>query len=118
VTSGSVLGGVDIAKGDDVVMFYESANRDEAVFNDPKTLDITRNRNPHVGFGGRGPHFCLGANLARAELRALLTRLAKRVAAITAEEPRYLVSNGINGINGNNGIDRMPVAVRPAGSPL
>jgi cytochrome P450 len=109
-TADTVLGGVDIAKGDHVVMFYESANRDEAVFDDPETFDITRDPNPHVGFGGGGPHFCLGANLARAELRALFTRLAERVAAITAGEPRYLVSNGINGI------DRMPVEVRPAGS--
>lgn len=77
---------------------------------DPETFDITRSPNPHVGFGGGGPHFCLGANLARAELRALFTRLAERVAAITAGEPRYLVSSGINSI------DRMPVEVRRAGS--
>jgi cytochrome P450 len=91
-------------------MFYESANRDEAVFDDPETFDITRNPNPHVGFGGGGPHFCLGANLARAELCALFTRLAERVATIRAGEPRYLMSSGINGI------ERMPVELRPSGS--
>jgi len=101
---------MDITEGDHVVMFYESANRDEAVFKDPESFDITRNPNPHVGFGGGGPHFCLGADLARVELRALFTRLAERVAAISAGEPRYLVSSGINSI------DRMPVDVRRAGS--
>jgi cytochrome P450 len=109
-TADTVLGGVDIAKGDHVVMFYEAANRDEAVFDDPDTFDITRDPNPHVGFGGGGPHSCLGANLARAELSALFTRLAERVTTITAGEPHYLLSNGINGI------DRMPVEVRRAGS--
>jgi cytochrome P450 len=109
-TADTVLGGVVIAKGDHVVMFYESANRDEAVFDDPETFDITRNPNPHVGFGGGGPHFCLGANLARAELCALFTRLAERVATIRAGEPRYLMSSGINGI------ERMPVELRPSGS--
>ena len=97
------LGGVDIAEGDSVVMFYESANRDESAFRDPERFDITRSPNPHVGFGGGGVHFCLGANLARVELRALFTRLAARAASIEAGEPSYLVSNAFNGIK------RMPV---------
>jgi cytochrome P450 len=74
-TADTELGGVDIAEGDAVVMFYESANRDESVFDDPQNFDITRSPNPHVGFGGGGAHFCLGANLARLELRALFSRL-------------------------------------------
>ncbi len=104
-TADTTLGGVQVAAGDPVVMFYESANRDESVFADPDRFDITRNPNPHVGFGGGGAHFCLGANLARAQLRALFSRLAQRVSAIEIGEPDYLVSNFINGIK------RMPVTV-------
>ncbi len=66
-------------EGDKVVLFYGAANRDPRVFDDPETFDIGREPNPHVGFGGPGPHFCLGAHLARRELsvvfRQLLTRL-------------------------------------------
>jgi cytochrome P450 len=94
----TVLGGVDIAEGDAVIIFYESANRDASVFQDPNHFDITRSPNPHVGFGGGGPHFCLGASLARAELRALFSRLTERVASFEAREPRYIVSNFFNGI--------------------
>ena len=101
----TMLGGVDIAQGDPVVMFYESANRDELVFRDPERFDITRDPNPHVGFGGGGAHFCLGANLARVELRALFTRLADRVTSFEVGEPSYLASNFFNGIT------RMPVRV-------
>ena len=50
--------------GDKLVLWYSSANRDEAVFDDPEQFDVTRDPNPHVGFGGPGPHFCLGAHLA------------------------------------------------------
>ena len=104
-TADTVLGGVDIAEGDAVVMYYESANRDESVFQDPENFDITRNPNPHVGFGGGGPHFCLGAHLARLELNALFARLAERVTAIETGEPSYIVSDFFNGIRG------MPVRV-------
>ncbi len=69
----------DFKAGDKVVLFYGAANRDPRVFGDPETFDIARDPNPHVGFGGPGPHFCLGAHLARRELsvvfRQLLTRL-------------------------------------------
>jgi cytochrome P450 len=104
-TTNTVLGGVDIAEGDPVIMFYESANRDESIFQNPQSFDIARNPNPHVGFGGGGAHFCLGAHLARLELSALFTRLAARVTAIEAGEPRYIVSDFFNGIKG------MPVRV-------
>jgi cytochrome P450 len=104
-TATARLGDVEIAEGDAVVMFFESANRDESVFEDPDRFDITRSPNPHVGFGGGGAHFCLGANLARAQLRALFARLSDRVSAIEAGEPDFLVSNFINGIK------RMPVTV-------
>jgi cytochrome P450 len=101
------IGGVEITQGDRVVMFYESANRDELVFRDPLRFDITRQPNPHVGFGGGGIHFCLGANLARLELRALLSHLASRVAAIEAGEPKYLLSHAVNSITS------MPVTLIP-----
>jgi cytochrome P450 len=104
-TADTVLAGVDIAEGDAVVMYYESANRDESVFQDPENFDIMRNPNPHVGFGGGGPHFCLGAHLARLELTALFARLAERVTAIETGEPSYIVSDFFNGIKG------MPVRV-------
>ena len=99
-TADTELGGADIAEGDAVVMYYESANRDQSVFQDPEKFDIMRNPNPHVGFGGGGPHFCLGAHLARLELSALFTRLAERVTAIETGEPSYLVSDFFNGIKG------------------
>jgi cytochrome P450 len=106
-TAATELGGVGIAEGDAVVMFYESANRDESVFADPDRFDIRRDPNPHVAFGGGGPHFCLGANLARAELRAVFGRLGERVVAIRAGVPDHLTSNFVNGIK------RMNVSVAP-----
>jgi cytochrome P450 len=69
----------DFGEGDRVVLFYGAANRDPRVFDDPERFDLRRDPNVHVGFGGPGPHFCLGAHLARRELsvmfRQLLTRL-------------------------------------------
>ncbi len=73
------LRGHEIKEGDCVVMFYVSANRDEEVFADPFTFDIRRNPNPHVTFGGGGPHFCLGSNLAKLEMRIIFEELAKQV---------------------------------------
>jgi cholest-4-en-3-one 26-monooxygenase len=76
------LHGVQIKEGDAVVMFYPSGNRDEAVFKDPYTFDIRRNPNPHLTFGGGGPHFCLGSNLARLEMRIVFEELARQVKGI------------------------------------
>ncbi|MCM3884751.1 cytochrome P450 [Frankia sp. R82] len=104
-TQDTELAGVPIAAGDPVVMFYESANHDEEVFADPERFDIGRDPNPHVGFGGGGPHFCLGVGLARAQLRALFGRLVERVAEIEAGPADFLTSNFVNGIK------RMPVSV-------
>ncbi len=84
--------------GDKVLLFYNSANRDASVFENPDAFDITRERNPHVGFGGPGAHFCLGANLARREISVMLRELFTRLPDISAAgEPDRLLSNFING---------------------
>jgi cholest-4-en-3-one 26-monooxygenase len=93
------VGGVTIRKGDKVVIYYASANRDESVFDDPYTFDITREPNPHIGFGGGGPHFCLGRHLAKLELECLFRSLIQQVDHVElVAEPRRLRSNFINGI--------------------
>lgn len=93
------MNGHTYRKGDNVVLFYLSANRDEEVFAEPDRFDITRTPNPHVGFGGPGPHLCLGANLARRELTAMFRELFTRAPGIRASaEPEYLLSNFDNGI--------------------
>ncbi|WP_342776166.1 cytochrome P450 [Nonomuraea terrae] len=84
---------------DKVVMVYWSANRDETVFDDPHRFDITRDPNPHVGFGAAGPHFCLGAHLARREITVMFRELFRKLPDIRAAgEPDRLQSNFINGI--------------------
>jgi cytochrome P450 len=98
VTTDTVLSGEELHEGDKVLLFYNSANRDEEVFEDPFTFDVRRNPNPHVGFGAAGPHFCLGAHLARRELTVMLRELLTRVPDITAGEPDRLLSSFVNGI--------------------
>ncbi|WP_328329367.1 MULTISPECIES: cytochrome P450 [unclassified Streptomyces] len=78
------LGGHLFRPGDKVVLYYASANRDEAVFTDPDAFDITRSPNPHLGYGGGGPHFCLGSHLARQEIKALFRELLSRPVALRA----------------------------------
>ncbi len=91
--------GSEIKAGDKVVLWYYSGNRDEDVFEDPHTFNILRNPNPHIAFGGGGPHFCLGAALARTMLKALLTEVYTRIPDISAPEPNYALANFINGVN-------------------
>ena len=93
------LGGQQIKDGDKVVIFYISANRDEKAFKDPFTFDITRSPNEHVAFGGGGPHFCLGANLARMEINVMFDEVLDRLddLELTGDVPR-LRSNFINGL--------------------
>ncbi len=98
LTQDYAMNGQDYREGDKVVLFYYSANRDEAVFVDPERFDVTRAPNPHVGFGAAGPHYCLGAHLARRELTVMLRELFTRVPDITAGEPDRLLSSFINGI--------------------
>ncbi|AQZ69861.1 putative cytochrome P450 hydroxylase [[Actinomadura] parvosata subsp. kistnae] len=85
-------------KGQKVVLFYWAANRDASVFDDPLRFDITRHPNPHVGYGGPGPHFCLGAHLARREITVMFRELLRRVPGIEAGKPDRLHSSFINGI--------------------
>ena len=99
VTGDCELGGQELHRGDKLLLFYASANRDETVFADPDRFDITRSPNPHVGFGAPGPHFCLGANLARREITVMLRELYTRLPEIhTVGEPERLLSYFVNGI--------------------
>jgi methyl-branched lipid omega-hydroxylase len=98
VTRDCTLNGHDYREGDKAILYYWSANRDEAVFAEPERFDITRSPNPHVAFGGAGPHFCLGAHLARREITVMLRELMTRVPDIRAGEPDRLLSSFINGI--------------------
>jgi cholest-4-en-3-one 26-monooxygenase len=97
-TRDTVLRGVPIREGDAVCVYYGSANRDEDVFTDPDAFDIARTPNDHVAFGGRGPHHCLGANLAREEIRILFDELLGRASVEVTGEPVRLHSNLISGI--------------------
>jgi len=98
-THDTELGGQQIKEGDKVVFWHISANRDESVFEDPYTFDVTRTPNEHVAFGSGGPHYCLGANLARMEIRVMFEELLDRFSEmeITGDVSR-LRSNFINGI--------------------
>ncbi len=99
VTTDTEYEGHHLKAGDKVSLWYISANRDESVFDDPYRFDITRDPNPHIAFGGGGPHFCLGANLARMEIRLLFQALIDRAPNIEQlGEPERLRSNFINGI--------------------
>jgi len=94
-----VIGGQQIKEGDKVVLWYNSANRDERVFDNPYRFDITRDPNEHLGFGGGGAHFCLGANLARRELSVLFRELLTELPDIEVTgEPAMLESNFIHGV--------------------
>lgn len=93
------LAGQAIKKGDRVGMFYASANFDETVFDDPFTFNILRENNPHVGFGGHGAHYCLGANLARMQINLIFNAIADLAPDIKlAGEPRRLRSGWLNAI--------------------
>ena len=98
------LGGQQIRAGDKVVVSFTSANRDDAVFADPGCFDVRRYPNPHLVFG-HGPHFCLGAHLARTQIRALFAEVLARTSALAyAGPPSYLRSNF------QRGVKRLPVA--------
>ncbi|HVA43632.1 MAG TPA: cytochrome P450 [Acidimicrobiales bacterium] len=109
VTKPTKVGGQALSPGEKVSMWYVSANRDEDVFSDPFAFDISRDPNPHIAFGGGGPHHCLGSNLARMEIRVLFEELARRVPELEAlEAPQPLRSNFIGGIK------HLPVRLKTA----
>lgn len=110
-TRDTEIGGQRIRDGEKVVMWYNSANRDEAVFEDPYRFDVRRTPNEHVGFGGPGPHFCLGAHLAQREITVMFRQLFERLPDLQitgkAEPLQSLFINGIK---------HMPCEFTPGGS--
>lgn len=107
-TRDTTLSGQALREGDKVVLWYASANRDESVFDEPYRFDLGRSPNEHVGFGGPGPHYCLGANLARREIRMMFQEIFRRLPDLEITgPPDRLRSNFINGIK------RMPCAFTP-----
>ncbi len=97
--------GIEMKAGAKVSLWYNSGNRDEAKFANPWLFDVTRDPNPHMGYGGGGAHFCLGANLARREIRVMFEELRRQIPDVVAiEEPAILHSAFIHGIK------RLPVA--------
>jgi cytochrome P450 len=96
---GATLSGHEFKEGDRLMMYYISGNRDEDVFDDPYAFNVTRDPNNHIGFGGPGPHFCLGANLARQEIKVMFKDLFQFLPDIQmSKDPEHLSSNFINGI--------------------
>lgn len=105
------VSGHEFAKGDKVVLFYGAANRDPRHFDAPETFDVRRDPNPHVGFGGPGPHFCLGAHLARREVSVAFRQLLTRLPDIEVTgDPVPLEAAGIPLVGG---IKRLPVKFTP-----
>jgi cytochrome P450 len=96
-----------IAPGDKVTLWWASANRDDDVFADAAQFDVSRDPNPHLAFG-HGTHFCLGANLARLEIRVMLTALLDRVAKVELDGPPEWTRT-----NKHNGIRHLPVTLTP-----
>ncbi|WP_017538401.1 cytochrome P450 [Nocardiopsis halophila] len=106
-TADTAIGGTPIARGSRVGLYYSSANFDEEVFTDPFSFDIGRDPNPHLGFGGTGAHYCLGANLARMEIDLIFNAIADRMPGLRAEgPPERFRSAWINGVK------RLPVRYR------
>ena len=110
LTQDYVLSGKQLREGDKTVLWYNSGNRDASVFDDPYRFDVTRTPNEHVAFGGFGTHFCLGASLARLELRVMFEELLRRLPDIelATDEPLPMRPN-----NFIVGIEEMPVRFTP-----
>lgn len=111
VTRDLTLAGHELSEGERLVLFYGAANRDPRVFDDPERFDVRRDPNPHVGFGGPGPHFCLGAHLARRELAVMFQRLLTRLPDLeVVGAPVPLEALGIPLVGG---IKHLPVRFTP-----
>ena len=111
VTRDLELSGRSFTDGDRMILFYGAANRDPRVFEDPERFDVRRDPNPHVGFGGPGPHFCLGAHLARRELAVVFRQLFERLPDLeVAGDAVPLESRGIPLVGG---LKRLPVRFTP-----
>lgn len=111
LTRDLTLSGHDLREGDKMILFYGAANRDPRVFDDPERFDVRRDPNPHVGFGGPGPHFCLGAHLARRELSVVFRQLFDRLPDLeVAGDPVPLQAMGIPLVGG---IKHLPVRFTP-----
>ncbi|MGU3500958.1 cytochrome P450 [Mycobacterium sp. C31M] len=108
-TQDTILGGRQIRAGDWVVMIYSSGNRDETEFTDPWKFDISRKPNQHVAFGGGGPHYCLGAFLARMQIKHMLDQILHRLPGLTLGEPAMLVSNFATAVKTMRADARCPV---------
>jgi cytochrome P450 len=106
-TRATELGGRPVAPGDKVTLWWPSANRDESVFDEPFRFDITRAANPHLTFGYRS-HFCMGANLARMEIRVVLDELLDRLEGFELTGPVERVRT-----NKHAGVSHVPMAFRP-----
>ena len=111
LTTDFELSGHRFAQGDKVVMLYGAANRDPRAFDDPEVFDVRRHPNPHLGFGGPGPHFCLGANLARRELAVVFRQLFERLPDI--EVSGDAVPLNVAGLPLVGGIKQLPVTFSP-----
>jgi cholest-4-en-3-one 26-monooxygenase len=107
VKADTTVGGQPVKVGDRLGLFYRSANFDEAVFNNPERFDISRSPNPHVGFGGTGAHYCVGANLARLEIDLIFNAIADAMPAIRKSGDAERLRSGWL-----NGIKRLPVSYR------
>jgi cholest-4-en-3-one 26-monooxygenase len=107
-TADTQVGGREVKKGDKLLIWHVSANRDEEIFDDPFTFDVERSPNDHVAFGGGGAHYCLGANLARVELRIIFREILSRIPDLQkVAEPKVLRSNFVTGLK------QMPVKFTP-----
>jgi cytochrome P450 len=107
-TRDTEIRGRAVAAGEKVVLLYPSGNRDEAAFEAPDRFDVLRTPNRHLGFGGGGPHYCLGAPLAKVQLRAVFGELLERYPRMSVGEPRLVVGNFVDGIS------RLPMHLEPA----
>ncbi len=106
-TRDTVFSGMQILEGDKVILFYPAANFDTRVFDNPNTFDLLRKPNPHLAFGGGGPHYCMGAQLARMQLKSIFTELLTRVPDLQVGKPEFELNTIISSVK------RMPCSFTP-----